>query len=318
MNHIRITQYLLVVSMWIFPLCGLAEQQRQETRTENEPNGFQWIPGPARAIPNFLSASRDVGAITIQLSPYLSASAGGDLALFGVENQTMGLRFSFFGLMELEGSDPLELGADGFGGMFPADALILWRGQYGCSISLSLKGLAERWSASNFELSFTFRHESEHFSGQPGEDGSRWRGVSDMGNFFLMDGATSLPIRFVDLEVRVQMKYFLPLHSGYSYTYGPGVDLVVRWNLHERVLPFFSCFFEYLFGGSRVSYRDNYLVRGLLGAVFPGRGADFQLFLSLAVGHGKGLLAFHEAFLFGGGFRITWPQVYAARRPSIR
>lgn len=280
---------------------------------------FQWIPGPSREIPNFLSASRDVGAVSIQLSPYLSSKAGGDLALFGVESKGTIVRFGFFGLMEAEGSDPLKPGADGFAGLFPEEAIILWRGQYGCSLSLALTSLAKRWFEEDgaIELTLGLRHESEHFFGQPGEDGSRWRGVKDIGNFILFDTALRIPIRYVDLEIRAQFKGFLPSHGGYSYTVGPGADVVFLWHLHKKALPFFSSFFEYLWGGDRVSYKDNYLARFLLGTVFPGSAADFQLFLSIAMGHGKGLLAFREEFLYGGGFRISWPPEYSARKPRL-
>jgi hypothetical protein len=100
---------------------------------------------------------------------------------------------------------------------------------------------------------------------------------------------------------------FMPIDGATSYTYGPGLDAVLRWRASERALPFLSVFFEYLVGGERADDRDNHLLRALLGVLLPGRAADVQLFTSLVLGHGKGLLEVRDEFLWGAGLRIVWP-----------
>ena len=271
---------------------------------------FRWLPGPARAIPLGLVAARDTGAVALRVSPYASATAGGDVALFALELPTVTMRVGFFGLIELEGSEPLSAGADGFGGLFPADALILWRGQYGGSLSVSLDWAARQWlpPGGRLEVTLSLRHESEHFTGGEGADASWWPGVANMGNFLIWDVAARVPIGPADLEIRLQMKSFLPRFGPAAYTYAPAVDLVLRLRLSPRAQPFFSVSYEHIFAGQRLPGGDLDLMRTLAGVLFPGRAGALQVFLALEVGHGKGLLASRSGLRFGGGLRITWPS----------
>jgi hypothetical protein len=304
----RYRTMLGVVSL-VAALGGSARAEDEDTSPSRRRAELSWIPGAAREVAHSSSASRDTGAVAVQLSPYLSATVGGDLAIAALRLPDITWRLGFFGLIELESSDPLAAGSDGFWGIFPADAVILWRGQYGGSLGVSLDSLARRWlpPGGALEVTLSFRHESEHFTGSSSETGGRWAGVPDIGNFLMYDVAARVPAGPLDIEARVQLKMFMPIDGATSYTYGPGLDAVLRWRASERALPFLSVFFEYLVGGERADDRDNHLLRALLGVLLPGRAADVQLFTSLVLGHGKGLLEVRDEFLWGAGLRIVWP-----------
>jgi len=190
----------------------------------------------------------------------------------------------------------------------------LWRGVLGFSTGVSLDDLAKRWLGPRGQLEavLSYRHESEHFTGPRDPDDRTFDDIPIIGDFLMPDFAARFPVGPVDLEVRLQLKLFFPSGGFQQYIVGPGVDLIARWQLTDWVQPFVSVFGEYLWGneepyeGRTVDIPDNYLVRGLLGVVFPGRLGDVQLFTSLAVGHGKGLLVFREEFLWGWGVRLAF------------
>jgi hypothetical protein len=104
------------------------------------------------------------------------------------------------------------------------------------------------------------------------------------------------------LMARVLNDFFLPNRS--SYSFGPGLDLHLRFAAWNRLHPFLSGYAEYLFGTERAGLRcpDAFLVRGLLGVAVPGSLGDVMFFVSGDVGHRKGLAATtKEATL---GFRV--------------
>jgi len=232
------------------------------------------------------------------------------VAIFALELPSVTIRGGLFGLIELEGSEPLRAGSDGFGGIFPERALILWRGQYGGSMAISLDQAARQWlpPGGRIEVTLGARHESEHFTGGEGADPSWWPGVANMGNFLLWDVAVRVPLRRADVEVRLQMKRFIRRFSSAAYTYAPAIDLVLRLRLWSRAQPFASFSYEPIFANQqRLPGGDLDLMRALAGFLFAGRAGALQLFLSLEVGHGKGLLASRSGVRLGGGLRLTWP-----------
>jgi hypothetical protein len=179
---------------------------------------------------------------------------------------------------------------------------------------VSFDELAERWLGPRgaLEVVLSHRHESEHFTGPRDPNDRTFDDIPIIGDFLMPDFAARFPAGPVDLEVRLQFKFFVSSGGYKQYIFGPGMDLIARWRLTDWIHPFISLFGEYLLGGVEewegrtVDIPDNHLVRGLIGVVFPGRLGDVQLFTSLAVGHGKGLLVFREEFLWGWGIRLAF------------
>jgi hypothetical protein len=274
---------------------------------------FRVFPGASRAISHAMSASRDTALLGWQMSPYTSLTAGGDLSLVSFGFSGLTLRVGFFGMLELESARPYDADVDGWNGVLPMAGVDLWRGVIGFSTGVSLDELAKRWLGprGRLEAVLSYRHESEHFTG-PGDGDGKYEDIPIIGDFLMPDFAARFPLGPVDLEVRLQFKCFLPAGGFRQYIFGPGIDLIARWQLTDWIQPFVSVFGEYLWGnaepyeGRTVDIPDNYQVRGLLGVVFPGRLGDVQLFTSLAVGHGKGLLVFREEFLWGWGIRLAF------------
>ncbi len=294
-----------------------------EVEGGNGSTEFRLFPGAATAISRGLSASRDTPSFAWAMTPYTVVTVGGDLAIFSVAGRGLTFRLGLWGALELESSQPFSFSESGFSGLFPMTDVALWRGLNGLSLSLSFDERMSRWrERSALEVVLSYRHESEHYSGGGGEPEIPWRGVPHIGDFLMPEVAVRLPVGPVDFDLRLQLKVFFPRGNGFSYLVGPGLDAVVRWRMTSWGHLFTSLFFEYLVGGELEEETgtrqvpDNYLVRNLTGIVFPGRIADLSIFLSLALGHGKGLLAFNESFRFGGGFRIIVPSM--AGRPRSR
>jgi hypothetical protein len=299
-----------------------AEPDGEETRTDRGVD-FDWFPGASTAIARATSASRDTPCFGYALTPYTVVTVGGDLAFFSLRFSGMSLRLGLWGMFELESSEPLDVSEDGFAGLFPMANIALWRGLNGLSLALSFDDAAERWRpGSAIEVALSYRHESEHYTGSGPDVPEEWSDVPHIGDYLMPEVALRVPFDPVALEFRVQLKVFMPGDEGSSYIVGPGIDAIVRWRIADWVHLFSSCFFEYMFGGEldresgTLDVPDNYLFRNLTGFVFPGRVADFQLFTSISVGHGKGLLATRESFLWGGGFRIVFPSMSGRPRST--
>jgi hypothetical protein len=64
------------------------------------------------------------------------------------------------------------------------------------------------------------------------------------------DVAVRIPIKKLDIELRVQTKVFVPVIPAPDTVYkvGPGFDAILRWRVHDVVQPFSSTFFEYIVG----------------------------------------------------------------------
>jgi hypothetical protein len=232
-------------------------------------------------------------------------SMGGDFAFFGFRFSGLDLRAGLFGLIEVQTATEQPVNF-----LSVPSGPYLWRGLLGYSLSLCLEDLGRRWLGDRgaLEAAVSFRHESEHYTGSRFENAPMFEDVPNIGNFFMPDLAARKAVATVDVDVRVQNKFFLPDEA---YSFGPGADLILRWRALSWAHPFISVFGEYLFGDEKEWYGgtrkmpDNYLVRGLIGLVFPGRTADLQIYMALAAGHDKGLLAFERDLRLGWGIRIS-------------
>lgn len=262
------------------------------------------LPGESRVISHARSASRDTGLLAYQVTPHVVLSTGGDFAFLGLGFRGLELRLGMFGLIEVQTAKPSPLNF-----MNVPGGPYLWRGLLGYSAALALDSVARNWLGADgaLEVALSFRHESEHLTYSSQEVDPRYAGIPNIGDFVMPDIALSKGLGDFILEVRVQGKVFL---ADRAYTFGPGADLVLIWRAFETVQPFFSAFGEYLIGGVEKSggeeteVEDNSLLRGLVGIIVPGRTADLQLALTLALGNDKGLLAYEEEFRFGWALRI--------------
>ena len=267
------------------------------------------LPGASREINHAHSASRDTGAMGWALTPYSVLSAGADVAILKWKLEPVSLRFGFFGLIELESDQPYDEGSKDF---IPRENSRFWRAHGGYSIAASF----ERWARESlgergaFELCLSLRHESEHFTASTSGEDPQYGDLPHIGNFFMGDVATRLPLGDFDLELRLQNKLWVSEHA---YSVGPGGDVIVRWNLSVWMRPFSATFAEYLFGrrtvwdeGRDVQVPDNYLIRNLTGVAFPGTVGEIQIFNAIEIGHGKGLNVYKEEFRWGGGIRLAF------------
>lgn len=265
------------------------------------------LPGESRVISHAYSASRDTGLLAYQVLPHVVLSCGGDLAVLGFRFSGLDLRAGLFGLIEIETAKPEPLNF-----LTVPGGTYLWRGLLGYSLALGLVELGERWLGRRgaVEAAVAFRHESEHYTGSYATNAARWALVPNIGDLVLVDVALRKVAGPVDIEARIQNKFFLPSSSRLGYSEGPGADLIFRFRALDWLHPFLSLFAEYLFGteadwtGTERTSPDNYTARAHLGVAFPGRTADLQLYLATSIGNGKGLLAFEEAWQIGWGIRI--------------
>lgn len=272
---------------------------------DSSPFEFAVLPGESHALGHSLSASRDTGALAYQVLPRVAMSMGGDFAFFGFRFSGVDLRAGLFGLIEVE---TVQARPASF--LSVPSGPYLWRGLLGYSLALSLEDIARRWlgEGGGLEAALCFRHESEHYTGSRYQTEPMFEAVPNIGNFFMPDLAARKAFSMLDLDIRVQNKFFLPDEA---YSLGPGADLIFRLRAFSWAHPFLSIFGEYLFGdeddwlGERRKTPDNYIARALLGLVFPGRTADLQVYAAAAVGHDKGLLAFERDVRFGWGIRIS-------------
>ena len=272
----------------------------------------RWL-GPSREISLSSSASRDTPIFSIHMLPRVAYSAGVDLSLAEFPFDSKTLRLGLHGMLDLESTDDSRLGTV----FILKGNNALWRGVYGFSLALSF----DEWARSLWgergalELTVTGRHESEHSTADNDEITiPEFKGRPDINNFIMIDAAARIPLGEFDCELRSQHKLFVGADP--NYIYGPGLDVIFRWRGFKRFQPFSSTFVEYLFGntvssgvradglGGRVP--DAYFVRNLTGIIVNGIIGDMQIYTSLEVGHGKGLLVFDEDFRWGFGVRVAF------------
>ncbi|MGE0325681.1 MAG: hypothetical protein AB7K71_08480 [Polyangiaceae bacterium] len=308
MNRLAPICFSVLCSAWL----GSTAYAKPTPLSDRDGSKWTVLPGASRVISHGRSASRDTPALAYQITPYTAEMAGGDFALVGLETPDLSLRFGFYGLIELESERPITSDDGGEQLILPLVGL-LWRGSNGLTAALALDSFGERafGERGRLEFALSLRHESEHFTGARDGNEGRYEDVPNIDNFIMPDVAVRMPLGDFNLEARVQLKYFFAKHYARSYSVGPGFDLIVHWLLSDAVQPFSSTFGEYMFGtelsfeGERVQTPDNFLLRNLTGLIFPGKWGEVQVFNSLAVGHGKGLLAFRREALLGFGVRVV-------------
>jgi len=272
----------------------------------DEPDRVTVVPGESRVISHATSASRDTGVLSYQVMPRVALSCGGDFALLGFHFAGLELRAGMFGLIEVETREPQPASF-----MNVPAGTYLWRGLLGYSLALSLGELGERLvgPGGQLEIAVSFRHESEHYTGTREGGGPLFPDVPGIGDYVMPDLAVRKALGPVDLELRAQIKAFLP--SSF-YSAGPGADVVLRWRALTLLHPFVSFFVERMFGryvewgDAHRQIRDNTLVRGLVGVIIPGEAADLMLYCALSSGNGKGLLAYGEYKDIGWGIRVAF------------
>jgi hypothetical protein len=288
-------------------LCAAVAPHR--ARGAEEEDVVTVVPGESRVISHATSASRDTGLLSYQVLPRVVLSTGGDFALLGFRFCGLELRAGMFGLIEVETKE-----AQPASFMNVPGGTYLWRGLLGYSLALSLGDLGERLlgDRGQMELAVSFRHESEHYTGSREGGEPLFPEVPNVGDFVMPDLALRKALGPLDVELRFQVKAFLPTTDRYAYSAGPGGDLVVRWRALSLMHPFLSVFAERMIGrevgtgDARRRIPDDYTVRGLLGLIVPGEAADLMLYAAGSVGNGKGLLAFLSYREIGWGIRVAF------------
>jgi hypothetical protein len=296
-GHLKTALLLVYLSMFL-SLTVFASDHEKKVE-------FAFLPGDARIISHSASASRDTALIAYQVLPRVAVTTGGDVGFFGFRFAEMELRLGLFGMFELEtaGPEPLNF-------LTVPAGTYLWRGLLGYSLAFSMEGFASRLLGQRGELEATlsFRHESEHYTGSAAVVEPLFQGVPHIGDFLMLDLAMRKAVNRLDIELRVQNKFFLPTSSD-AYSFGPGADFILRFHAGEWLFPFWSVFGEYLFAkrtaGAREAFEDNFLVRTLLGVLVAGKRADLQVYMAADMGHGKGLLSYDKEIRIGWGIRVV-------------
>ena len=257
---------------------------------------FEFMPGDAREVTHRDSASTDTALIAYEVAPRVSVTTGGDIGFFLFEFGLMSLRIGLFGMFELSTLNPDRLNF-----LTVPSGPYLWRGLLGYSLALSFDDVGRRLLGLDgaLEIALSFRHESEHVTHLSGFNASAYDGAPHIGDFLMLDIAARKVAGAFVIKARIQQKVFLPTYD--NYVVGPGGDLVCQWWALPWFHPFVSVFGEYLFGKNAP---DAFIVRSLMGAIFPGRRADVQVYFVLAYGHDKGVLVLEKGLRYGYGIRV--------------
>jgi hypothetical protein len=261
-----------------------------------------WRFGFPRAIPASRSASRDAPGFGLMMAPRGIRTAAGEFGFSAYQGHGLTLRPGFYGLLELEGNEQ-----PGFS-LWPSQQIHFWRGAFAFQTAIAFDALGRRMcNRCALEATLRFRHESEHYTGA--NNGGQAIDYSDrpiFGDAVVVDVASALWRGHWLFMARVQNDFFLPDRS--SYSFGPGLDLHLRYAGWHRLHPFLSGYAEYLLGSERagIKYPDAFLVRGLLGVAVPGSLGDAMVFVSGDVGHRKGLAAYTKEATLGFGVRLAF------------
>ncbi|MBW2263245.1 MAG: hypothetical protein JRG91_14845 [Deltaproteobacteria bacterium] len=251
-----------------------------------------WLPGAARTIPRTDSASRDAPVFEYAYGPAAYDTIGGEWGWLLVSGKGLTFHLGQYAMLPMENHDSKRL--------FPPGQL--WRGMTGGSVSLSLDSLAHSWFGTSgaFEISITVSHESDHgdLDDPPGPTDIPKGGG---GQAVCPDVAIRVPItNEFTLIARIQDRIYM---SG-ALIHAPGVDLILRYALSERLVPQIAIFGEGIFP-RKDSARNGFLVRLMMGLVIPGKIGEATFFWAADYGNGKGLLINHREFRMSGGIRYS-------------
>lgn len=263
--------------------------------------------GYARRIPHAWSASRNAPAFAMAFLPRDTRTASGEFSVPSVALAPVTLRLGFTGLLELESERETTRPSAFVGAGLGGNGTMFWRGSYTYQLSASF----DAWSHAHcgtcsIELTAAVRHESDHYTGS--NSGGQALDVRDrpyFGDSFFPDIAFAQHVGQWLLIARVESHFFFPGRS--SYSYGPAVDLHLRYTRWAWVHPFVSGYADYLFGTTLEgrSFPNAYLLRALLGVALPSTLGDVMPYLSADVGHRVGLKAFTREATLGLGLRLA-------------
>lgn len=266
---------------------------------ENKNVEFTVLPGNSHSISNTLSASRDTACMGYKVLPRVATTFGSDFAFFGIMFKDFELRAGMFGMLELE-----TLTKQPWNFLTVPEGPYLWRGILGYSTVFSLHRLADKMFGigGGFEIGLLFRHESEHYTAPFEIEGSIIEVLPpNIGDCIITDIGIRIPVKRLELDFRLQNKFFFPSSE---YSFGPGIDIILRFKILRYMHLFSSIFSEYLFRKDR-NGRENYYLGNITGIVFPGKIAELQIFSIFSTGYGKGLLSYIKENSIGWGIRVS-------------
>jgi hypothetical protein len=274
-------------------------------------NNIVSLPGASQAISHSMSASRDTALVGYQLTPHSVLTGGADVGLVELRSRDVSIRLGFFGFLEVESAAPFSLCHNVAAGVLPGAGFDFLRGHDGLHLAVAFRRAGEESFGRDglLEVTMGFRHESDHYVGpNVGGSATDYSLVPQIGNFVLFDLAARIPHGKLTIELRAQTKVFTRWSPAgvpeRDYTIGPGFDAIARWRLLSRLHPFASLFGEWLVGdwivreGGSFRAPDDRLLRLLVGGIVPGRFGGVQLFSSVSVGNGKGLLVLRNELLW--------------------
>jgi hypothetical protein len=296
----------LRLSLGLVALAALSSPVWAQTSPEADASKARpsdgWQFGFPRAVPFSRSASRDAPAFGVAMAPRGIRTAAGEFGFSAYQGHGITVRPGFGGMLELEGNEE-----PGFT-LWPRQQIHFWRGAYAFQSAIAFDALGQRLcSRCALEATLRFRHESEHYTGaNNGGPGIDYSDRPIFGDAVVVDLASAFWRGRWLLMARVLNDFFVPDRS--SYSFGPGIDLHLRYAAWNRLHPFLSGYAEYLFGTEHagIGYPDAFLVRGLLGVAVPGSLGDVMVFVSGDVGHRKGLAAYTKEATLGCGIRLAF------------
>jgi hypothetical protein len=294
----------------ILPLlvCGWTALWSSEAHADPS-SELAWLPGDARHISRFSSASRDTATSEVIILPRFSVTLGSEFGLCAWHRPDFTLRAGVFALFGLESRTRSKR-------LFPAPGgdSNLWRGILGYEFAVSFDRLASEALGRQgaLEVALGYYHESDHHtaSNTPVEAGAEpdnpdLRDRPQVGNYLAADFAARFRVHALELVLRHQSKLFVNGHATRSAPFraGTGDELVLQLReVSPSVIPFWSTSVEILLGKDRAPSR---YFRSLLGVALPGRQGELRIYASYDTGAQRGLLIPEQQTAFGLGLRYS-------------
>ncbi len=277
---------------------------------------LDWLPGDAREISRFSSASRDTATTEAIVAPRFSVTLGTEFGLLAWRPSPLALRAGVVAMFGLESRTRSKR-------LFPAPGgdSKLWRGILGYEVAVSFEQLAKQALGEHggLEAALGYYHESDHHTAsndpvQPGAqpEDSELDARPQVGNYLAADLAARFRIHPVELVLRHQSKLFVNgrANAAAPFRFGTGDELVLQ--LHgvlPGVTPFWSTAAEVLVADQR---DPSGFFRTLLGVALPGLKGELRIYASYDAGAQRGLLLVERQNAFGLGLRYSpfasdWP-----------
>jgi hypothetical protein len=264
------------------------------------------LPGSAREISRWTSASRDVPLLEGAYGPQAQSSLGLELGTMRIHGAGLSARLGVHFLAAFENYDASETQ------QLPLVATQLYRGMYGSSLAFTNEGLNKKLGPRGaFEITILYGHEVANMSSSFADAHPAFRAQlargeipnGGAGDFIQTDYGLRLALGPDWTWIaRAQDRVYL---RG-PFTHVPGVELSLRWAVMAQLQPLLSIYAEHGFGDRDENRAgDTNFFRAMLGFAAPGKIGIGTPFVSIDAGNGKGMLVNRRETHVSVGLRYT-------------